>query len=129
MSATINPPDYAQITTIIFDLDGTLIEHTWQLSRITETLFARFAADLAPITCDEFYDLFWPKNEDMWYMMVAGVLTGETAAKYSYINTLRALGQDTGLAEPMPEIILANLWNLTHLPFWKPCAQSIPPAS
>ena len=34
-------------------------------------------------------------------MMVAGVLTGETAAKYSYINTLRALGQDTGLAEPM----------------------------
>ncbi len=82
-------------------MDGTLIEHTWQLDRITNALFARFADELAPVTHEKFYDLFWSKNEDMWYMMVDGVLEGDTAAKYSYINTLRALSQDTSLAEPM----------------------------
>ncbi len=98
--------DYTHITTIIFDLDGTLIKHTWQLDQITKTLWARFAAELAPVTHDEFYKLFWAKNEDMWYMAVDGVLDGETANKYSYINTLRALRQDTTLAEPM-----ARYWN------------------
>ena len=93
--------DYSLITTVIFDMDGTLIKHTWQLSQITEALFARFADELAPITQAEFYDYYWPKTEDMWYMMVDGVLDGDTAAKYSYINTLRALGQDTALAGPM----------------------------
>lgn len=98
-----NPPSnpYARITAIIFDMDGTLIEHTWQLSRITRTLFARFAKKLAPVTHDEFYNMFWLKNEDMWYMMVDGVLDGDTAARYSYVNTLRALGQDTSLADSM----------------------------
>jgi putative hydrolase of the HAD superfamily len=93
--------DYAHITTVIFDMDGTLIKHTWQLSQITEALFTRFADELAPITQAEFYEYYWPKTEDMWYMMVDGVLDGDTAAKYSYINTLRALGQDTALAGPM----------------------------
>ncbi|NJN93674.1 MAG: hypothetical protein HC875_06080 [Anaerolineales bacterium] len=83
--------DFSKITTVIFDMDGTLIKHTWRLSQLTETLFARFAERLAPLTHDEFYDCFWPRNEDMWYMMVDGVLDGDTAARYSYANTLRAL--------------------------------------
>jgi len=93
--------DYAHITTVIFDMDGTLIKHTWQLHQLTEALFARFAADLMPITPDEFFECFWPKAEDMWYMMVDGALDGDTAAKYSYVNTLRTLGHDTALAEQM----------------------------
>jgi HAD superfamily hydrolase (TIGR01549 family) len=87
-------------------MDGTLIKHTWQLRQMTETLFARFAAQLAPVTHDEFFACFWPKNEDLWYMMVDGVIDGDTAAKYSYINTLRALKKDTTLAEAM-----VNYWN------------------
>lgn len=98
--------NFTHITTIIFDMDGTLIKHTWQLTQLTETLFARFAEPLAPLTHDEFFDCFWPKNEDMWYMMVAGAIDGDTAAKYSYFNTLRALGKDTGLAGAM-----AACWN------------------
>lgn len=39
-------------------------------------------------------------------MMVDGVLDGDMAAKYSYINTLRALQKDTSLAEAM-----VNCWN------------------
>lgn len=98
--------DYNHITTVIFDMDGTLIKHTWQLRQITETLFARFAGQLAPLTHDEFFACFWPKNEDMWYMVVDGVLDGATAARYSYLNTLRALKKDTALAEAM-----VNYWH------------------
>jgi putative hydrolase of the HAD superfamily len=97
----LSSADYSHITTIIFDMDGTLIKHTWQLSQITEALFSRFADELAPLTQDEFFECFWPKTEDMWYMMVDGVLDGDTAAKYCYVNTLRTLELDTALAEPM----------------------------
>ncbi len=93
--------DLSRITTVIFDMDGTLIQHTWRLSRLTGTLFSRFAEALAPVTEEEFFDLFWLKSEDMWHMMVDGVLDGETAARYGYMNTLRSLGQDTSLAERM----------------------------
>jgi HAD superfamily hydrolase (TIGR01549 family) len=93
--------DYSHITTIIFDMDGTLIRHTWRLEEITAALFARFAVELAPLTHTEFFTVYWPKNEDMWYMMVDGVLDGETAAKYGYVNTLRTLGLDEALAGPM----------------------------
>ena len=94
-------PDFSHITTIIFDMDGTLIEHTWQMKEICEIFFARFAEALAPVTQKEFFDCFWPKSEDVWYMLVDGVLDGYTAARYSYINTLRTLRQDDTLAEPM----------------------------
>lgn len=94
-------PDLSHITTVIFDMDGTLIEHTWQLSDICETLFAHFADKLSAVTHEKFFDCYWGKSEDMWYMMVDGVLDGDTAAKYGYANTLRALGLDVALARPM----------------------------
>ena len=93
--------DFGQVTTVIFDLDGTLIEHTWQLSRICEALYNHFADDLAPVSQTEFFDVYWSKSADMWHMMVDGVLEGKTAARYGYANTLRALGLDVGLAEAM----------------------------
>lgn len=93
--------NYNHITTIIFDMDGTLIEHTWQLQTICDALFARFADKLAPLTADEFFDCFWTKSYDMWHMMVDRVLDGQTAAKYAYANTLRTLGHDPALAGPM----------------------------
>lgn len=114
-------PDYSHITTVMFDMDGTLIKHTWQLSQITQALFAHFADQLAPLTHAEFFDCFWPKNEDMWYMMVDGVLNGDTAAKYSYFNTLRALKKDTSLAQAM-----ANHWNELVLEEAIPFEETVP---
>ena len=93
--------NFTNIEAVLFDMDGTLIEHTWQLSQITDTLFAKFSNELAPLTSQEFFDVFWPKNADMWYMMVDGVLSGDEAQVYSYTNTLRALNKDTSLAQPM----------------------------
>jgi HAD superfamily hydrolase (TIGR01549 family) len=82
-------------------MDGTLIEHTWQLSQICQELYAKFAQQLAPVTVDEFFDLYWTKSADMWHMMVDGIIDGELAARYGYANTLRTLGLDENLAEPM----------------------------
>lgn len=102
-------------------MDGTLIKHTWQLNQITTALFDRFADQLAPLGHDEFFDCFWPKNEDLWYMMVEGVLDGDTAAKYSYFNTLRALNKDTSLAGAM-----ANCWNELVLAEAVPFEDTVP---
>ncbi|RME99559.1 MAG: HAD family hydrolase [Chloroflexi bacterium] len=99
--ASANNPDFSHITTVIFDMDGTLIEHTWQLSKICNVLFEQFANQLSPVTQDEFFDCYWVKSTDLWYMMVDGVIDGETAARYGYANTLRTLGQDPSLAQAM----------------------------
>lgn len=94
-------PNFNHITTVIFDMDGTLIEHTWQLERVCNVLFTRFEKQLALVSEHDFFDMYWSKCTDMWYMMVDGVLDGYTAAVYGYVNTLRELEQDTTLAEPM----------------------------
>ena len=107
--------DYSHITTVIFDMDGTLIRHTWQLSQITETLFAQFADELTPLTHDEFFERFWSKSEDLWYMMVDGAVAGNIVAKYSYFNTLRSFDKNTDLAEPM-----LSVWNELVLTEAKP---------
>ncbi|GAB4424693.1 MAG: HAD-IA family hydrolase [Anaerolineae bacterium] len=101
MTATQPATDFGHITTVIFDMDGTLIEHTWQLDYICRRLFEVFADRLAPVTLDEFYACYWEKSVDMWHMMVDGVLDGETAARYGYANTLRQLQLDESLAVPM----------------------------
>jgi len=94
-------PNFSHITTIIFDMDGTLIEHTWQMERLCQVFFAQFADILAPVTEAEFFDCFWSKSADLWYMMIDGIIDGDTAAKYGYVNTLRALGRDTTLTDSM----------------------------
>lgn len=91
----------SDIKLILFDMDGTLIKHTWQYHQITDALFEQFADKLSPLTSEKFYDIFWPKNYDMWYMMVDGIIDGDTAQIYSYINTLRFLKMDETLAPKM----------------------------
>jgi HAD superfamily hydrolase (TIGR01549 family) len=94
-----------KITTVIFDMDGTLIEHTWQLSRICEALYNRFEDKLSPVSVDAFFDLYWTKSTDMWYMMVDGIIDGEIAATYGFAHTLRGLNLDPKLAT-----LMLNAW-------------------
>jgi len=104
--------DFSKIEAVLFDMDGTLIEHTWQLSQLTGAMFKQFQANLTPLTEAEFYDVFWPKNADMWSMMVDELIDGDTAQLYSYVNTLRTLKKDTALAAEMlaywTELVLAE---------------------
>jgi putative hydrolase of the HAD superfamily len=93
--------EYGDIAAVLFDLDGTLIEHGRDLRDLCRETFDAFAEDLTPVTWDEFWETFWPKNHDTWYMMVDGVLAGDVARLYSFINTLRAFRADERLAGPM----------------------------
>ncbi len=95
--------DFKHIKAILFDMDGTLIKHTWQYSQITDALFEKFSDALSPLSSDEFFSVFWSKNVDMWNMMLDGVIDGETAQVYSYTNTLRALNKDPALGAKMSD--------------------------
>lgn len=92
---------YRGITAVLFDMDGTLIQHTQDIRDLCRGTFEAFAEELAPLTQERFWETFWPKNHDMWYMMVDGVLKGDIARLYSFVNTLRALKVDDRLGEPM----------------------------
>ena len=94
---------YLDLVAVIFDLDRTLIEHTRDIRDLCRETFDTFADELAPVTQDEFWETFWSKNHDTWYMMVDGVLAGDVARLYSFVNTLRALRTDERLAGSMLE--------------------------
>lgn len=88
---------------VLFDLDGTLIEHTRPVEELCCEVFACFADQLHPISCQQFWDTFWPKSDDMWHMMTDGVLNGDVAHRYSFVNTLRALGAKVELGSQLLE--------------------------
>lgn len=92
---------YRNIAAVLFDLDNTLIEHTRDLGYLCAETYGAFADKLMPINQEEFWETFWPKNRDMWYMVVDGVLTGDAARLYSFVNTLRSLNADDRLGGPM----------------------------
>ncbi len=100
---------------MLLDLDGTLIEHTRDIGDLCRETFTTFAQELAPVPQEEFWETFWPKNRDTWYMMVDGVLPGDVARLYSFVNTLRALETDERLAAPMLEDWEARIVAATRL--------------
>jgi putative hydrolase of the HAD superfamily len=94
---------YTGLSAVLFDLDRTLIAHTRDIGDLGRETFDAFASELAPVTQDKFWETFWSKNRDTWYMMVDGVLAGEVARLYSFVNTLRALQANERLAGAMLE--------------------------
>jgi HAD superfamily hydrolase (TIGR01549 family) len=89
------------VEAILFDMDGTLIEHTWSLDQVSSTTFEHVAGQVAPTPVEVFFEVYWEKSTDMWHLMADGVLDGDLARLYSFKNTLRTLGHDVALAEPM----------------------------
>lgn len=81
---------FTNIEAVIFDMDGTLIEHTCTREHLTQTWFARFRDRLSnSVNHEKFFEVFWPKAVDMWHMMADRVIDGDTAQRYGYLNTLR----------------------------------------
>jgi HAD superfamily hydrolase (TIGR01549 family) len=103
------------LTAVIFDLDGTLIEHTRDVGDLCRETFDAFAQELAPVTRKKFWETFWSKNHDTWYMMVDGVLPGDVARLYSFVNTLRALKADEHMAARMLDDWEGRIIGATHL--------------
>jgi putative hydrolase of the HAD superfamily len=95
--------DFGDIRIVLFDLDSTLIEHTREIQDLCGETFDVFKDQLGPLSPKEFWEAFWPRNHDTWYMMVDGVLSGDVARLYAFVNTLRACEADVSLARPMLE--------------------------
>lgn len=103
------------VAAVLFDLDGTLIEHTRPVEELCCEVFACFADQLRPISCQQFWDTFWSKSNDMWHMMTDGVLDGEVAHLYSFLNTLRALGAKLELGSQLLECWEDHIVTATRL--------------
>jgi len=94
-------PDSLNYRAVLFDMDETLIQHGKSFEEIAHETYLAFADQLAPISEKKYWGTFWPKAIDLWFMMFDGVIDGDTARRYAHINTLRTLGADETLAEPM----------------------------
>lgn len=94
-------PHSRNVEAVLFDMDETLLEHTCSFREIGARLFDRYEQRLAPVTQSEFWDTYWAKTLDMWFMMLDGAISGDLARHYSFVNTLRAL--------KLPEDLAASL--------------------
>ncbi|MBN2309440.1 MAG: HAD family hydrolase [Candidatus Hydrogenedentes bacterium] len=94
---------HPEISAVFFDLDETLIKTTKSFEQLSLETFDAFASHLAPTTRTQYWELFWHKALDTWFMMIDGALPAEHARIYAHINTLRALNGDERLAAPMLE--------------------------
>jgi putative hydrolase of the HAD superfamily len=106
---------YAGVAAVLFDLDGTLIDHTRQIEDLSCETFDAFRDQLPPISPERFWETFWLKNHDLWYMVVDGALAGDAARLYSFVNTLRAVKADDRLAGPMLEDWEGRILTATRL--------------
>lgn len=106
---------FGDVSTVLFDLDSTLIEHTRDIQALCQETFDVFKDELVSLSAKEFWEVFWPRNHDTWHMMVDGVLSGDMARLYSFVNTLRALEVDVSLARPMLEDWEGRIIDATRL--------------
>jgi len=91
------------ISTVFFDLDETLLQHTGSPRDLVFEIHAAHADAFDGIDAKTFSQTLWRKAHDMWHMMFDGVLPGTVARAYMFKNTLRELNADTDLAAVMIE--------------------------
>ncbi|GMV91292.1 MAG: hypothetical protein AMXMBFR82_10700 [Candidatus Hydrogenedentota bacterium] len=106
---------FGAIDAVLFDMDETLIYHTRSFKDIARESYERYAAELKPVTFDEYWTTLWDKATDMWFMMIDGVLEGEDARRYTFINTLRALDADPELGPRLIERADTCMLESTHV--------------
>jgi len=89
------------IKAVLFDMDETIILHSKTFEDVARDVYGEFSDHMPGVSFEQFWKTFWSKAVDMWFMMFDGVLSGEHARRYTYVNTLRALGADEALADEM----------------------------
>jgi len=103
---------FNDIDAVFFDLDDTLILHQRELDALAGDTFDAFASHLSHLERAPFLDTFFAKSRDLWYMMEDGVLPGDVAEMYAFINTLRSLDAPESLARSMhshfEQLVLEN---------------------
>lgn len=89
------------IKAVLFDMDETLIEHQITGIELVQSTYREFADQFDHTKEDEFVRMVSRKANDLWQMMFDGVITGDVARPYTFINALRALGEDDSMATEM----------------------------
>ena len=89
------------VEAVFFDMDETLVQHTSDAYEILTEMHQRHAEALAPVEAQPFIRTLSGKANDMWQMMFDGVLPGEVARPYTFINTLRSLKLNDRLAQTL----------------------------
>ena len=93
----------SDISAVFFDMDETLVRHTRTGYEICQDVFRAFSDSLAPVDEEAFIQTLAAKAGDLWKMMFDGVIDGEVARPYTFINTLRTLEADESLGEALLE--------------------------
>lgn len=93
--------DRSSIKAVLFDMDETLIEHQVTGLKLVQSTYRAFEEHFDHTKEDAFVRMVWRKANDLWQMMFDGVITGDVARPYTFINALRALGEDDSIAPQM----------------------------
>ena len=104
-----------RVAAVFFDMDETLVEHTMSGMELIQDVYETFKQHLAGVDEPTFARTIWRKANDLWKMMFDGVLTGEVARPYTFINTLRQLKCDDTLGHQMLEHFEVKLLDSTRL--------------
>lgn len=102
------------IRAVLFDMDETLIVHRRSGIEQLREGYRRFAEHLDIAGEEKFMRVLWEKANDLWLMMFDGVITGDVARPYTFINTLRALRLDEALAPRMLEAFEESVTEETY---------------
>lgn len=93
-------------------MDNTVLEHFGDVDEMQSEFHARFAEHLDGVDVDVFFNVFWQKGNDLFDMVKAGVIDGESVRVWAFRGTLKAFYLDRELAPAMrcsfEDILLEN---------------------
>lgn len=93
----------SNISAVLFDMDETLVQHARTAIEICGEVYKAFPRQLGHVEEAHFTQTLARKAGDLWQMMFDGVISGDIARPYTFINTLRCLGVDDSLAPSLLE--------------------------
>ena len=96
-------------------MDETLLEHTQSFEELGYAIHHHFQSELVGVARDEFWETYWEKTVDLWFMMFDGVIDGVVARSYSFINTLRTLKMNESLFDEMVRVADEHILAATRL--------------
>ncbi|MBI5093183.1 MAG: HAD family hydrolase [Candidatus Hydrogenedentes bacterium] len=92
---------FESIAAVLFDLDGTLLEHAFTWEEICRATYDEFADRIDPAKQDQFWAAYSAKAGELWAMMLDGSLPQHGARTTGLLHALREINADEGLAAPM----------------------------
>ena len=84
---------FENIEAVLFDLDGTLLEHAFTWEEICRATYDEFADQLPPETREQFWAAYSAKAGEMWAMMLDGSLPHQGPRTTGLRHALKEIGR------------------------------------